>query len=139
MVHLDLFRRWFDPDRTLGELWIHAGEFVAYTLEPGWNDTDYPHVEPGEYRLVPHNGPAQKNTWALVGAGVSHYKQPGVARSTVLIHAGNTDEDTKGCILLGLSIGRVKGETGVLQSVAAMDGLRRVIGNQSASLTIWDE
>ena len=139
MIYLDLYRRWFDPDKTLGELWIHAGEFLAFTLEPGWLDHEYPHVDPGEYRLVPHNGPLQKNTWALVGSGVSHYPTQGVPRSVVLIHSGNTDDDTKGCILLGLSIGRVKGETGVLQSVAAMDSLRRVIGTQSASLTIWDE
>jgi hypothetical protein len=139
MIHLDLFRRWFDPDRTLGELWIHGAEFVAYTLEPGWLDKEYPHVEPGEYRLVPHNGPRFQNTWALVGDGVAHYPTPGVARSTVLFHSGNTDDETKGCILLGTSIGRVKGETGVLSSVAAMSRLRQIIGTQSAVLTIWDE
>lgn len=139
MIHLDLFRRWFDPDRTLGELWIHAGEFVAFTLEPGWNDEDHPHVQPGEYRLEPHNGPRFKDTWALVGDGLSHYPTAGVARSAVLIHPGNTDDDTLGCILLGLSIGRLKGETAVLQSQPAMSALRRVIGKQSAVLTIWDE
>ncbi len=139
MIHLDLFRRWFDPDRTLGELWIHGGEFIAFTLEPGWSDTAYPSVEVGEYRLDPHTGPKFKDTWALVGEGVSHYPTPGVPRSAVLFHAGNTDDETHGCILLGSAIGRIRGETAVIHSQEAMSALRRVIGKQSAVLTIWDE
>lgn len=139
MVHLDLYRRWYEPDRTIGELYEHGGEFIAFTMEPGWNDKEFPHIDAGEYQLEPHSGPAFKDTWALVGPGVSHYKTPGVLRSAILLHAGNLDEETKGCILVGLGIGRLKGETAVISSQSAMSVLRKVIGKEPASLTIWDD
>lgn len=77
-----------------------------------------------------------KRTWALVGNDVSHQPEPGIARSAVLIHAGNVDDDTLGCILVGQRRGVVRGEPGVLDSVKAMDSLRDLIGPASFGLSI---
>lgn len=139
MIHLDLYRRWYEPERTIGELYEHAGPFIAYTMEPGWNDKKFPHIDGGEYRLEKHDGQRFKDTWALVGQNVAHYPTPGVLRSAILFHAGNLDDETHGCILLGSAIGRLKGETAVIHSQEAMSALRRVIGQTAASLTIWDD
>jgi hypothetical protein len=36
--------------------------------------------------------------------------------TAVLFHAGNTEVDTKGCVLLGSSVGKLKGDRAVLNS-----------------------
>jgi hypothetical protein len=77
-----------------------------------------------------------RQTWALVGRDVSHFPEPGVARSAVLLHAGNVDEQTRGCILVGMRRGEINGEPAVLDSRAAMDALRDLIGNDPFGLSI---
>ena len=50
-------------------------------------------------------------------------------RDKILIHAGNIDNDTQGCIILGMSFGEFgNGDRGVLSSKEAMLRLRKVIG-----------
>lgn len=138
MKQLSLIRRWFDSDRTIGELSeLHHG-FICYTMEPSLSDFA-PLISPGEYSLKPHNGPRFKSTWAIVGNGITHQPAPGAIRSAILFHAGNLDDETKGCVLVGLSIGRLSGEHAILQSQAAMTALRRVIGTDQATLTITEE
>ena len=136
MKRLTLTRRWYEPDRTIGELHCE-GEFVAFTMEPGSADTDFPRVPVGFYHLVRHDGPSFKfkNTWALVGRDVSHQPRAGL-RSAVLFHAGNWDEQTLGCILLGGSIGRLKDETAMLDSLDAMHRLRSFLGTNDGYLTV---
>ena len=134
---LTLTRRWYEDERTLGEL--HCGsEFVAFTMEPGKADTDAPRVPVGFYALERHDEPGfrYRDTWALVGRDVSHQPVPGIPRSAVLFHAGNRDEETRGCILLGLRIGRLEDETAVMESRVAMGRLRKFLGVADAYLEI---
>lgn len=138
MKQLSLIRRWFDPERTFGELSEASHGFVCYTMEPSLSDFA-PLIPPGMYDLTPHNGPRFKNTWAVVGNGITHQPSPGALRSAILFHAGNLDDATKGCILVGLSIGRLSGEHALLQSQAAMTALRNVLGTSPAKLTITEE
>lgn len=140
MKRLTLIREAPGPDRTFGAL-MYGTSFRAYTMEPGTADVGAPRVSPGWYILDPHGWAPDatvrfRQTWALVGADVSHYPEPGVARSAVLIHAGNRDEQTLGCILVGMSRGTLGGEPAVLDSKAAMDALRDLLGNDRAGLTI---
>ena len=136
MKRLTLIRRWYEPERTVGELHCE-GEFVAFTMEPGNADTDAPRVPLGFYHLVRHDTPGMKyrDTWALVGRDVSHQPQGGL-RSAVLFHAGNLDEHTKGCILIGSHIGRLDDETAMVDSRRAMTRLRDLLGTSEAYLTI---
>lgn len=138
MKQLSLIRRWFDSERTIGELSEMQHGFICYTMEPSLSDS-FPLIPPGMYELRPHDGPKFKNTWAVVGNGITHQPAKGAIRSAILFHAGNLDDATKGCILVGLSIGRLNGEHAILQSRAAMTALRGVIGTDQATLTITEE
>lgn len=140
LKRLILIREKPEPDRTFGALYIRD-RFICHTLEPGDEDKKAPRVPPGFYHLTPHgwepnSGVKYRETWALNGANVSHQAEHGVPRSAVLIHSGNVDDDTRGCILPGLGLGVVNGEMGVTQSKAAVETLRDLIGNGQAYLTI---
>lgn len=136
-MNLQIRRLWHDGERTLGELWVD-GSLFAYTLEPGFLDSKEPIVPAGNYRLVRHDGPKYKDTWALVGNGVTHQPGKDSKRSAILIHAGNRDDDTRGCIIIGLRIGILLGETSVLMSGVAMNKLRSVLKNQEHDLEILE-
>ena len=126
-----LIREKSDGERTFGALY-DKGKFVCHTMEPGDDDIEAPRVNPGFYALEPHGwkdgDPVKyKKTWALVGDGVSHWPE-GEGRSAVLFHAGNWDEQTRGCVLVGLDRGEMRGEPALLNSGAAMSQLRAIIG-----------
>lgn len=141
MKRLILIREKPGADRTLGAL-HYGSRLMAYTMEPGIEDAAAPRVRPGWYVCEPHGwGPEAvrfKQTWALVGDGVSHFPEPGVARSAILLHAGNRDEETRGCILVGVRRGELGGEPAVLASRDAMDSLRDLIGNRPFGLSIME-
>jgi hypothetical protein len=90
-----LHRKETTEDGTFGELYID--DCWLYTLELPWrnNATDVSCIPEGSYlcQLVdtPHHG----LTYQVLVPG----------RVGVLFHSGNTEIDTKGCILLGLSTG----------------------------------
>lgn len=98
----DLLRVYL-PAATVGVLTM-AGRSWATLEDPGPGEVPNTCVPEGDYLLVPHSGPKYADTYALVGGTVSHMPDPAAKRSAVLVHWGNTVEDTKGCILLGTSI-----------------------------------
>ena len=59
------------------------------------------------------------------------------ARSRILLHSGNTVQDTHGCVLVASSFGKLKGERAVLNSGATFDLFMTVTRNIKAfGLTI---
>lgn len=90
---------------------------LCLTCEDPWNDnkTGISCVPAGNYKCVPHMGEKYKNVWRLEDV-------PG--RSAILIHAGNTLEDTRGCILVGRSFAMFGNTPGVTNSKDALTYLQ---------------
>lgn len=84
----------------IGVLKINGAVFCM-TLEP---DTTF--LKPGCYHCERFHGAKWPDTFEI--------KVPG--HTAVLFHAGNVEADTKGCVLLGSSAGKLKGERAVLNS-----------------------
>lgn len=112
------------PDGTFGEI-RYKGEVLCVTCEDPWNDNK-PRIScipKGVYKVVRHgwakDTPVKfKRVWELLNV-------PG--RSAILIHAGNTQADTIGCILAGTSYGNIDGKPGIVGSRAAIDKLRNIL------------
>jgi len=111
-------------ERTFGVLTNQiTGDVIAQTLEPGTADRDFPRVPTGFYGFERHESVKYGRTVALVGAEVSHYTTPGIDRSAVLIHAGNVDRETRGCIIVAERRGDLLGEPAVLNSKPVLNAL----------------
>lgn len=142
LTRLTLLRDKPEAERTMGILLLGTS-LVCQTMEPGDADLEAPRVAPGFYILERHgwepdSGARFSNTWALVGHDVSHFPEPGVRRSAILLHAGNLDEHTRGCILVGMARDRMGDEPALLRSRDAMDRLRDLIGTKPAAITIME-
>ena len=111
-------------ERTFGVLTNElTGELIGQTMEPGTVDRDFPRVPTGFYALERHDSIRYGRTVAIVGATVSHWITPGIDRSNCLIHAGNVDQDTRGCIIVAERRGDLMGEPAVLNSRPILQAL----------------
>lgn len=131
MKTLILQRSWFDSRATLGMLSI-LGEphDPIFTLENPLRTTSADNRIPeGHYDCVPYSGKKFQNVYLVEGV-------PG--RSAILIHWGNFEKDTDGCILVGLGSGILSGDPAVMHSKKAFDYLRTLVGDESFMLTVKD-
>lgn len=120
-----------------GVLMVHdeTGDLpLCVTLEDPWrnNRVGESCIPAGTYRFRLHESP--KYGWTVLGVGI-----PG--RSLILIHWGNTEIDTKGCILVGREFGRLVDKPAVLESRAAFEALRGAFmrkGLTEIDLTVED-
>ncbi len=78
-------------------------------------------IPKGIYRCKPFSGTRFKNVWEIT-------KVPN--RTTVLIHEGNTINNTEGCILVGEGFTTMKGLPAVFNSVATLNRLRRTLPSE---------
>lgn len=86
-------------------------------------------IPEGTYQCVPYSGTKYKNVY--------HIKDvPG--RSAILLHWGNTEKDTEGCILLGNRVGEISGLPAVLDSKKCFARFRELIGDESFMLEVVD-
>ena len=97
---------------TLGVMCLD-GRPMFVTLEDAWrhNERGRSCIPTGIYEVVAHKSPKFGRCFQVLDV-------PG--RSEILIHAGNTHEDTMGCILLGMMYGTLGTNAAVLSSRAAM-------------------
>ena len=88
---------------------------VCWSLEPPWrmNKINESCVIPGVYLYKHYLSPKFKRMCISLSDVYN--------RSYVSIHQGNLLEDTNGCILVGMSIGHLKGHRAVKESNKALD------------------
>lgn len=101
---------------TFGEL-LRDGAHLCYTCEDPWryNRVGQSCIPIGEYECIPHYGIKYFGVWEVTNV-------PG--RTNILIHNGNTIDDTQGCILVGTMRGTVNAKPAVLNSRYALKNLR---------------
>jgi len=100
VIQILLQRKESNKDGLFGVLFYNGIEVV--TLERSLTSKVKP-VEPGVYKLVPHDGAKWKHKVALVNEdlGVYHWPDVKAKRSAILIHSANLSSQLKGCIALG--------------------------------------
>jgi hypothetical protein len=76
------------------------------TLEPDKDAENKLYIPSGQYECLRFHGQKWPDTFQIVVPG----------HTAVLFHAGNTEADTLGCVLLGSSVGKLKGDRAVLNS-----------------------
>jgi hypothetical protein len=102
------------------------------TLEDRWfdNEKQISCIPASKYKIRLHDSPKFGKVYQVCDVP---------DRSHILIHAGNTKEDTHGCILLGLMYGTLGTETAVISSRAAFANfMTSMIGVEQAELEIYD-
>jgi hypothetical protein len=97
-----------------------GGAHVCFTCELPWRDNapETSCIPAGIYPCVPHNSPAHPGTWEL---------QNVPNRSEILIHNGNTERDSLGCIVVGNEFGTIDGLPAVLNSQSTLGVLRKTL------------
>ena len=95
-------------DSTFGVL-IKDNTPFAVTLERPWldNKADISCISSSNYVCERVNSPKFGETFEVKGV---------LGRSHVLFHAGNTEHDTHGCILVAEEFGKINGKGAVLDS-----------------------
>jgi hypothetical protein len=128
-MNLTIDRIAYTPMGTFGRMTMPDGE-ILYTVEDPWRDnrTGESCIPEGVYRCVPrrfHRGGYD----AIHVTGV-----PG--RSLILFHVANSQNDIRGCIGPGESLGWVHGQWAVTASRRAFGKLMRHYGGKDFTLTI---
>lgn len=97
---LVLTRTQANADGVFGTLMARSGH-VFLTCEDDWKEN-----QPGE-SCIPTGTYPIKRRWSPKHGGPVFEVENVPGRSDIEIHAGNTENDTLGCILLGLTLGHL--------------------------------
>lgn len=117
---------------TIGILKIDK-EVFCYTLEPAdmLNKANVSCIPVQQYICQRVQSPKFGETFEITNV-------PG--RSHVLFHSGNTVGDTLGCVILGSTVGKLKGQRAVLNSGKTFEQFMAIMINESVfHLTIKTE
>lgn len=93
---------------------------VCVVLEETWLD-NMPQescIPAGRYTVKWYSGTKYKNVWQVYGVP---------NRSAILIHWGNTERNTAGCILMGKYFAQFGDRRGVADSMATIEMLRKTL------------
>ena len=117
MRQLFLPRFSMSADGTFGVLFDEEIPFCL-TVEPEWKDNqeNISCIPIGYYLCKRVQPPRFRDTFEITGV-------PG--RSLVLLHKGNLEDDTEGCVVLGEEYGRYKGKVAVASSGRAFTEFKR--------------
>lgn len=116
---------------TFGVLLIDAAPFCV-TLEPPdkENHVNVSSIPTGQYTIMPYKSPTHGGTWMVMDV---------TDRSYILFHPGTLVDHTEGCILLGESFFKFKGNRAIKNSGATFQKfLEELKGEPNAHLTITE-
>ena len=107
---------------TLGKLSLGT-ELIAHTLENPWldNETFISCIPTGDYKVKKYSSKKYPDVWEL---------QDVKDRSKILIHNGNLEKHTQGCILVGSAWGFISEELAVLNSKNTLNKLRSILDDE---------
>lgn len=126
MNKLRLKRTLYSNKGVLGELYYN-NVFVGYTYELPWdyNKRSISCIPEGEYEVKPYSSEKFPNVFQVCDVP---------SRTNILMHIGNDEEDTNGCILVGKEVGFLKSKQdahqrnlAVLSSRNAFEELRVLV------------
>jgi len=106
-MNMKLVRIEMSDQGAIGVLTVDNSVF-CFVLEPDKDQQGKLYILPGLYQCRRFHGQKWPNTFEIVVPG----------HTAVLFHSGNTEADTLGCLLLGSSVGKLKGNRAVLNSGA---------------------
>lgn len=117
-------------EATLGTLTIEGVKTdPIYTLENPKRATDKDsRIPAGVYKCKPYSGTKYRDVYIVLDVP---------NRSAILLHWGNFERDTEGCVLLGNKF-TLKPEPAVLESKRCFERFRSLIGKNEFTLTIED-
>lgn len=107
------------PDGTFG-VFVFNGKPVCTTCENPWRDNrrNLSCIPDGKYRVTKYSGTKYKDVWRINNVP---------NRSAILIHWGNTEIDSNGCVLMGNGYGNFNGLPGVINSKNTINMLRNML------------
>lgn len=111
-----------NKDGTFGVFLINNRP-VCFTLEETWlnNQRMISCIPEGIYTVKKYSGTKYKNVWQVYGVP---------NRTAILIHWGNTERNTAGCILVGKYVADFGDLKGVADSKSTIDMLRSKLPNE---------
>jgi hypothetical protein len=122
---------------TFGVLLLDDDQY-CWTLEPEERDNMSSSevdggsaIPTGQYDVVRRYSPKYKRD--------TYHVTDVARRSFILIHPGNNEDASLGCILLGQRSGEYKGKQAILESRKAVDMLEKAFNNEPFRLTIVDK
>lgn len=110
------------PEGTFGNI-IMDGERLCVTCEDPWDDNAKGKscIPAGIYQCKKHSGAKYQDVWEVCNVP---------NRTAILIHNGNTIDDTQGCILVGSQFGTINGKQAVLNSKKTLEMLRATLPDE---------
>lgn len=93
---------------------------LCVTVEDKWRNNEYrvSCIPAGVYKCTKYSGTKYKNVWIL-------HNVPN--RSAILIHWGNTEDHTEGCIIVGSMFGNLGKKKAVLRSKEAFARISEIL------------
>ena len=113
--------------------WYNGDELICHTMELPWRDNavNVSCIPAGEYRIKMTNSPKYGVCYKVFNVD---------GRTDILIHKGNTVDDTLGCIMPVSTFGLLNTESGKqlagLSSKNAYDKLINILAGYNHTLTI---
>jgi hypothetical protein len=132
MIEAHLIREPVNDGQTEILGWMRIEGETIYTLERPWvnNQRSISCIPPGEY-IVSYLHRSSSGKYRRV-----YHVQNVPNRLGILIHQGNVEAHTRGCIIVGTSHGVLKGKRAVLSSAVGLQKLRSIVGENTFKLVI---